>query len=589
MLPVMHAFLVGNGEYDDPAEFPRLDYAPADAVRLYELVTNSPSALFQRASSWCLKNVTRDELEKALETSFELVAANDLVLFYFAGHARVMPSGRRHVLIMRNSKTKSLAGSTFTVDRLIPYLDEKKVSRYVVVLDCCHAEEALDSSSVRARGTAPQHPIPDWSGHGKMLVAAAGKYQRAHEIETLKHGVFSHYFAIGIERGEAAERTKPFVSAQDLCAYVQYQIATHHPELNQEPVVSGEDVTGILLLARNVRYEVQKVQHAEILEYMKKSLDVSDLSDSEKLHAARVKKLRTFLDGLRKKSAQTFPNLWPEVLAYSEALLLDESYARKEFEASKAISLFESPKQVVPSPAPLNGRGQAALFSAAYGSMAAENDLLESGVFSYHFRQALFGAASNAEGMVTLATCFAYVRSRLQEEDGPHRQSPVLVSNLTSEPVLTGKAVNWKSALGRRMALCVGIDHYSANQLPDLRFAERDASRTAEVLANLGGFECRVLSGEAATVSAVVDAVGEVLTTLTEMDLFLFFFSGHGLSFRDDGAMLLYDVILREPEPFNTGALNLKALFELVKWSRVGTTLIIADTCMAPAIPVLLR
>ena len=61
---------------------------------------------------------------------------NDMVLFYFAGHARVI-GGRRLFLATQDSGTGTglLSATAFSIDNLLLFFDEKKVSRYVVVLD----------------------------------------------------------------------------------------------------------------------------------------------------------------------------------------------------------------------------------------------------------------------------------------------------------------------------------------------------------------------------------------------------------------------------------------------------------------------
>jgi hypothetical protein len=84
-------------------------------------------------------------------------------------------------------------------------------------------------------------------------------------------------------------------------------------------------------------------------------------------------------------------------------------------------------------------------------------------------------------------------------------------------------------AFGDYNALVIGIDEYQA--WPDLRFAERDATRIADLLVEKYGFETRRVTrviGEQATRRAVLKAVRTKLETLTERDNLLIYYAGHG-------------------------------------------------------------
>lgn len=271
VLPTMHALVVGNGIYDDKEEFPALPWAPSDANRVFGLLTASEVSLFNQPTHKCKIDITLPDLDGVLADFFTPIQQFDLALFYFAGHARIMPTGKRLFLVMRNSNPRSLAHSAFSVDRLIAYLDEKRLTRYVVILDCCYAQKAMNSPEVRARG-GPVISTPEWCGQGKIFIASTGEYQLAHELNELEHGVFSFYFVKGIETGEATDHSKRLIDVLDLAAYVGHQIATKHPNLNQEPVVSGEDVIGQLVIAKNRRFRPEDASHREILEYMKNRL-----------------------------------------------------------------------------------------------------------------------------------------------------------------------------------------------------------------------------------------------------------------------------------------------------------------------------
>jgi len=78
-------------------------------------------------------------------------------------------------------------------------------------------------------------------------------------------------------------------------------------------------------------------------------------------------------------------------------------------------------------------------------------------------------------------------------------------------------------------ALVIGIDKYKA--WPNLRFAERDANRIADVLESKYGFEPRNVTrlvGENATGSKVLNTIRNMLQSMTEHDNLLIYYAGHG-------------------------------------------------------------
>jgi hypothetical protein len=273
-----HALVIGNSDYIEAGEFPRIEYAKNDAHSIFELLVDSPISVFSKRTSICRTNLTRDALDDVLACFFSKIKRTDLVLVYFAGHAKVV-GGKMLFLAMTDTKPDMLARTAFHIDALLPYLEERQLSRYVVVLDCCRSGVALKSPGIRHRGI-----IDDLGGHlagkGKIFVASALEYQLAHELEVLGHGLFSHYFIRGIKTGEAVERSKEYISITDLCAYILMQISLRHPNVVQEPVLAGTDQAGQLVVAKNPNYEPEDARIAStpatleaLLEDCKRQID----------------------------------------------------------------------------------------------------------------------------------------------------------------------------------------------------------------------------------------------------------------------------------------------------------------------------
>jgi hypothetical protein len=82
--------------------------------------------------------------------------------------------------------------------------------------------------------------------------------------------------------------------------------------------------------------------------------------------------------------------------------------------------------------------------------------------------------------------------------------------------------------MGKRMAFLVGIDDYGEHSgLAKLKYAEADARLMAETLEELSGFSTKILPGKQATRDEIIHGL-HTFYDVDDLDLFLFYFSGHG-------------------------------------------------------------
>lgn len=250
-----HALIIGNSEYECEEKFPPIPYAVKDATKVFSILVESDTGIFDKTTSLRRLNVTRKLFEETLGEFFENVMPNDMVMIYYAGHACTV-NGKRLFLATQDSGTGTglLAATAFSVDNFLPYFEEKKVNRYVVILDCCRAGVALNTPGIRHRGIVNDTEIHNLSGQGKVFVASTMEYQIAHELDSLEQGLFSYYFVDGIQTGNAVDPSKQYINISDICGYVQTQLNVNHSSLSQDPVMSGEDMVGDLFIALNPKF-----------------------------------------------------------------------------------------------------------------------------------------------------------------------------------------------------------------------------------------------------------------------------------------------------------------------------------------------
>lgn len=144
---------------------------------------------------------------------------------------------------------------------------------------------------------------------------------------------------------------------------------------------------------------------------------------------------------------------------------------------------------------------------------------------------------------------------------------------------------------GKKYAIVVGISDYQNPSIPDLKYADRDASIFAEYLAdpNGGGLEkhnIKLLLNEHATAGNVIMAMYGMLEDTKEGDLLIFYFSGHGdletKTINQPGFLLCWDA---PPSVyFSGGTFGLVYLQEIVSSLSINNkanVLMITDACRA--------
>lgn len=143
--------------------------------------------------------------------------------------------------------------------------------------------------------------------------------------------------------------------------------------------------------------------------------------------------------------------------------------------------------------------------------------------------------------------------------------------------------VNETPALGRSVAIIIGIDHYGAGVRP-LRTAAADARRLGEVLASLHGYDVHVLIDEEATRERLVRLLDEELPLeIKKDDRVVFYFAGHGLTIdghdNPNGYLVPQDAIDFEQTTF----LSMAWVHDRLERLDCRHMLVLLDCCFAGA------
>ena len=140
-------------------------------------------------------------------------------------------------------------------------------------------------------------------------------------------------------------------------------------------------------------------------------------------------------------------------------------------------------------------------------------------------------------------------------------------------------------------ALCIGVNDYSFAEIPDLSYAENDASKVAELLENDYGFDkVTLLIGKDATKKNIINALADLQDSskVTKQDGVVIYFSGHGVTVKvnngQQGYLLPIDAKVNiknisNPAPFRRSALRMDSLKDDADAIPARHVLFLVDAC----------
>jgi uncharacterized caspase-like protein len=156
-------------------------------------------------------------------------------------------------------------------------------------------------------------------------------------------------------------------------------------------------------------------------------------------------------------------------------------------------------------------------------------------------------------------------------------------------PIASSPRMNSGPTAGQTYAVVVGISDYQDKDIPDLRFADKDAQAFAAYLQSPAGGTVPseniiVLQNEKATTARIADALIWMLETSKAGDRAIIYFSGHGdvetITRFNRGYLLTYD---SPPKIYMAGAFNIRDLQDIISTlsDRDVQVVMISDACRA--------
>ncbi|MGP1440333.1 MAG: caspase family protein [Treponema sp.] len=220
--PNLYVLTVAVNKYRDREL--QLKYAVPDAEAIIKGFESQKKSLYQNILTFNLfdGNVTKEGLKTSFQELSKKVEADDVFVFYIAGHGMTYEDGDYYYLPsdFRYTGSESIAKGGISKNDLTRFLSLIKAGKTLVLLDTCNSGSFLDSS---ARGLTEKTAIDRLTrSTGHATIAASTDRQSAMEGYE-GHGIFTYILVEGLS-GKADKDGDGFITLQELSAYAEEEV-----------------------------------------------------------------------------------------------------------------------------------------------------------------------------------------------------------------------------------------------------------------------------------------------------------------------------------------------------------------------------
>ncbi|MGP1521589.1 MAG: caspase family protein, partial [Treponema sp.] len=220
--PNLYVLTVAVNKYRDREL--QLKYAVPDAEAIIKGFESQKKSLYQNILTFNLfdGNVTKEGLKTLFQELSKKVEADDVFVFYIAGHGMTYEDGDYYYLPsdFRYTGSESIAKGGISKNDLTRFLSLIKAGKTLVLLDTCNSGSFLDSS---ARGLTEKTAIDRLTrSTGHATIAASTDRQSAMEGYE-GHGIFTYILVEGLS-GKADKDGDGFITLQELSAYAEEEV-----------------------------------------------------------------------------------------------------------------------------------------------------------------------------------------------------------------------------------------------------------------------------------------------------------------------------------------------------------------------------
>ena len=162
----------------------------------------------------------------------------DTVWIYYAGHAA--PERSDHFWVLHDADVDDLWGTGLSQKQIGEALEQIQSRRLVTFLDCCHAAATSAQKNPTRAVLTPEQLLASFAGEGRVTFNSSNGLEKSVELSDVGHGAFTFFLTRGL-RGEADQRKRGVVTAEDLWTYLRGQVsdASRKAGCPQTPILGG--------------------------------------------------------------------------------------------------------------------------------------------------------------------------------------------------------------------------------------------------------------------------------------------------------------------------------------------------------------
>ena len=221
--PNLYIFTVAINKYRDRRL--QLKYAVPDAEFILKGFSSQKKSLYQNIFTYHLfdDNVTKDGLKSSFEKLGDEVQADDVFVFYIAGHGITYDEDGDYYYLPSNFRfinSEAIQQQGISKNDLTRYLSLIKAGKTLMLMDTCNAGSFLGNNT---RGLSEQTAIDRLTrSTGHATIVASSDDQAAMEGYE-GHGIFTYILVEGL-RGKADTDGDGFITLQELSAYTEEEV-----------------------------------------------------------------------------------------------------------------------------------------------------------------------------------------------------------------------------------------------------------------------------------------------------------------------------------------------------------------------------
>ena len=231
----LYMLVIGIDKYKNPKY--NLNYAIADASAFKKQVEAGSQTIFGKTEAVFLTDnqATKQEIANAFNTLKTKAKANDVFIFYYAGHGVMSEDQKSEFYIVPHDVTQLYGNNGLLKEKgisakeLQDFSRELEARKQLFIFDACQSGGMVEH--LASRGAAEEKAIAQLArSTGTYWLAASNSEQFATEFATLGHGLFTYTILQALKGDADGSNKDKKITVKEISAYLNDKV----PELSEK-------------------------------------------------------------------------------------------------------------------------------------------------------------------------------------------------------------------------------------------------------------------------------------------------------------------------------------------------------------------